>query len=136
MTRWTSRIVTIVMLGLLLAAGTAAYDRQKLAWLDTTPADQVVAYQRHLSGHSYIFAAISMIVMLSLLLFTVEGMSWCLWKIIGEPPRDHHADARRSTMAARSEAVTRLHYYITTLSCDLGRFVGKSAMPAVLWLIG
>ena len=49
----------------------------------------------------------------------------------GQPPRDHHADARRSAAAARPEAVDRRHYHFT-ISVDRGEVcvAAKSARRA------
>ena len=80
---WMSRIIAIVALGLLLAAGSVAFDRQKLAWLNSTPANQVVAHQREVYAHGYGFQAFSVILMLALLVCAVEALSWCLRKING-----------------------------------------------------
>jgi hypothetical protein len=83
MTRWTSRIITIVMLGLLLAAGSSAFDRHRLAWLENTPTDQIVEHYRRVYSHSFIGDAIMIIVMLGILFVLIEGTSWCLCRSIG-----------------------------------------------------
>ena len=54
---------------------------------------------------------------------------------VGEPPRDHHADARRPAAAARPEAVISTRYHITS-SASEAALRRSAAAPAAPWSIG
>jgi hypothetical protein len=81
MRTWPSRWIGIVIVSFLLALASSAADRRKLAWLDSTPADQVVAHQRQVYSHGYAFQVFAILFAVIILVLAVELVAWCMRKV-------------------------------------------------------
>jgi hypothetical protein len=81
--QFASKVVVLVVLGLLVATGAFVFDQHQLVRLDAMAPEQIVAHERVLHSHSLFHHFVMYLVLLGIAVGIIEGVSWCIrWPFI------------------------------------------------------